>query len=171
MRYLPDWFPGTGFKAEARRMANHIKVTAEMPYAFAKKQMSENKHKISYVSQAIDNSGLDASMEHIHKWSAVVLYLGGADTTVSALMSFFLAMTLFPEVQMKAREELDRVIGGSRLPVSKDRPNLPYIEACVKEAHRWHPVVPMGMPHTSNQDQTIRGYRIPKGSTILSNVW
>lgn len=78
---------------------------------------------------------------------------------------------MFPEVQRKAQEELDRVIGGDRLPVSKDRDSLPYIEAVMKETHRWHLVVPMGIPHASIEEDTCRGYRIPKGAILLPNNW
>ena len=52
-------------------------------------------------------------------------------------MTFFLGMTLFPEVQMAAQEELDRVVG-DRLPTSADKDKLPYIHAIVKETHRWY---------------------------------
>jgi cytochrome P450 len=107
-------------------MAAQLQQTTEQPYAFVKQQMREGKHKTSFLSQAIESLGSDASMEAIHKWSASSMYLGGADTTVSALMTFFLAMTLFPEVQKQAQEELDRVVG-ERLPVSADRESLPYI--------------------------------------------
>lgn len=86
-------------------------------------------------------------------------------------MTFFLAMTVFPEVQKKAQEELDRVIGSSRLPVSADRAKLPYIEAIMKETHRWHPVLPMGLPHASIEEDVCRGYRIPKGAVLLPNNW
>lgn len=133
--------------------------------------MREKKHKTSFLSQAIENIGSDPETERIHKWSASSMYLGGADTTVSSLMTFFLAMTLFPEVQKKAQEELDNVIGGSRLPVTADREKLPYIEAVVKETHRWHPVAPMALPHCSTKEDVIRGYRIPKGALLLPNNW
>jgi cytochrome P450 len=103
----------------------------------------------------------------VHKWSATSLYGGGADTTVSALSTFFLAMALFPDVQKRAQEEIDRVVGPSRLPVSSDKPNLPFIWATVQETHRWHPVVPMSIPHASSSENVIRGYRIPKGAVLL----
>lgn len=86
-------------------------------------------------------------------------------------MTFFLAMTLFPRVQESAVEELNRVIGSSRLPVSADRDSLPYLEAIVKETHRWHLVLPMCLPHASIAEDTCRGYRIPKGSILLPNNW
>ena len=41
----------------------------------------------------------------------------GADTTVSAIGTFFLAMVIYPEVQKEAQTELDNVLNG-RLPES-----------------------------------------------------
>jgi cytochrome P450 len=87
------------------------------------------------------------------------------------MMTFFLAMTVFPEIQRRASEELTRVIGTSRLPVSADREKLPYIEAIMKETHRWHLVLPMCLPHASTEEDTCRGYRIPKGAILLPNNW
>ena len=68
-----------------------------------------------------------------------------APQTVSTICSFFLTMTLFPEVQRKAQEEIDTVIGTDRLPVLADRDNLPYVNALCKEVMRWNPVAPLGM--------------------------
>lgn len=45
-------------------------------------------------------------------------------------------MVLFPQVQAKAQEELDSIIGGDRLPLWEDRPNLPYIRGVVEETLR-----------------------------------
>jgi len=55
-----------------------------------------------------------------------------------------MAMVLYPQVQKKAQEELDRVLG-NRFPEFNDRPNLPYINAMVKESLRWQPVAPLGL--------------------------
>ncbi|KFY34347.1 hypothetical protein V494_06846 [Pseudogymnoascus sp. VKM F-4513 (FW-928)] len=171
LRYLPDGFPGTSFKSTGREMANTLRQCVDQPYAFVKQQMREKKHKTSFLSQAIEDIGTDAEMEFIHKWTALSLFTGGADTTVSSLMTFFLAMSVFPDVQKKAKEELDRVIGSQRLPVSADRDSLPYIMAVMKETHRWHPGAPMGIPHTSTAEDTCRGYRIPKGTIMFPNTW
>lgn len=40
----------------------------------------------------------------------------GVDTSLSAMHCFFLAMTLYPDAQRKAQEEIDRVIGPHRMP-------------------------------------------------------
>ncbi len=60
-------------------------------------------------------------------------------------------MAIYPEVQKKAQAEVDAVIGSDRLPVSADRPNLPYIDAVVKEVLRWNSVAPMGMSEFRNE--------------------
>ena len=65
--------------------------------------------------------------------------------TFSSVQAFFLAMALYPEVQRRAQEELDEVVGQGRLPDFSDRSALPYINAVAKETMRWHQVVPMGM--------------------------
>ncbi|KAJ7617763.1 cytochrome P450 [Roridomyces roridus] len=62
-------------------------------------------------------------------WAASAVQTGGSSTTATQLESFFLAMTLYPEVQAKAQEEIDRVVGIGRLPDISDRANMPYMTA------------------------------------------
>ena len=59
-------------------------------------------------------------------------------------MSFFLAMSLHPEIMRKAQQELDDVTGRDRLPTFEDRARLPFVEAVCREVSRWRPVVPLG---------------------------
>lgn len=87
------------------------------------------------------------------------------------MYGFVQAMLVWPEVQRKAQEELDRVVGPDRLPEIEDYPNLPYIRCCIKETLRWMPTVSLGVPHCVIKDDTYMGYSIPKGSTIIPNVW
>ena len=53
-------------------------------------------------------------------------------------------MALYPEVQEKARAQLVSVLGQNTLPDHSNRRLLPYIEALIQEALRWHPVTPLG---------------------------
>lgn len=55
-----------------------------------------------------------------------------------------MAMALNPDKQRLAQEEIDKVLGGDRLPTVNDRPSLPYIAALIKEVMRWNPAVPLG---------------------------
>ncbi|CBF85201.1 protein CYP620E1 [Aspergillus nidulans FGSC A4] len=174
MKYLPSWFPGTGFKRTAASWKQTLLTTIEKPYRLVLKQLESGKYPDSYLSNLLEETKgrpLSADEEQVIKWTAGSLYTGGADTTVSTLSCFFLAMALYPDVQRKAQEELDTVLGSAKLPTFGDRARLPYIEAIVKEALRWHPVAPMGIPHMSTEDDIYEGYLIPKNSLIMPNIW
>ena len=89
-------------------------------------------------------------------------------------------MMLNPEIQAKAQAELDACLspsgvaaadGPERLPSYEDRPNLPYIDAVVKETLRWMPVAPMGLPHVTTEEDVYKGYYIPKGALLMANIW
>lgn len=100
------------------------------------------------------------------------IFEGGMETTAATLYAFIQAMLLFPEVQQKAQEEIDHVVGSDRLPVMADAANLPYIRRCVKELVRWFPVAPLGaVPHACTQDDEYLGYKIPKGAPVILNAW
>lgn len=53
-------------------------------------------------------------------------------------------MAMFPDAQRRAREELDSVVGGNRLPDFSDRETLTYLDALLLETLRWNPTAPLG---------------------------
>lgn len=67
-------------------------------------------------------------------------------------------------------EEINAVIGSSRLPSLSDRAKLPYTEAVAKEVFRWNTVAPNGLPHRVTQDDVYDGYLIPENATIIANL-
>jgi len=95
----------------------------------------------------------------------------GAETTSAVMAWWMLAMVTYPDVQKRAQEELDSVVGQTRIPTFADLPHLPYIRAMVKEALRWRPVDPLGLPHLLSEDDWYNGMFIPKGSMVIAHVW
>ncbi|TQV91100.1 cytochrome p450 oxidoreductase [Cordyceps javanica] len=174
---LPAWLPGMGFKATAAAWRKTNTRVEDVPFSFVQGQMAKGVHRPSYVSKQIERNlqngeaTMDPEMENTIKRTAAVMYAGGADTTVIILSAFFLAMILYPDVQRKAQKEIDTVIGSDRLPGLQDRDQLPYVSAIVKEALRWFPVTPMGVPHSTDDDIPCGDYIIPKGSIILFSTW
>ena len=75
---------------------------------------------------------------------STIVYFVHAVQTAYTMFWFVLGMIAYPEVQKKCQEELDRVVGRSRMPTLADRESLPYICATLREAIRWRPVTPMG---------------------------
>jgi cytochrome P450 len=77
-------------------------------------------------------------------------------------------MAMHPEIQARAREELDAVVGSDRLPTYEDYDALPYIQAIIMECTRWLPVTPMGVPHRVIRDDYYKSYFIPEGTIIIT---
>lgn len=48
---------------------------------------------------------------------------------------------------------------------------MPYVEAVLRETMRFHPIAPLGVPHAAVNDDVYEGYFIPKGTSILTNIW
>jgi cytochrome P450 len=57
----------------------------------------------------------------------------GAITSTSWLQFLVLIMAAYPDVQKKAHEEIDRVVGPNHSPTLDDLQRLPYVEAIIKE--------------------------------------
>ncbi|KAI0049074.1 cytochrome P450 [Auriscalpium vulgare] len=169
LQYVPSWFPGAAWKKKAEYYYDTLQQMADVPLQFVRKQMSEGSAPPSLVSNLLDRTNTPEQERNI-KWAAASMYGGGADTTVSAIYSLFLAMTIFPDVQRKAHEEIDAVIGNDRLPTFADRAHLPYVEALVSEILRWGTVTPLGLPHRVSRDDVHNGFFIPKDAIVLTNV-
>jgi hypothetical protein len=101
---------------------------------------------------------------------AMNLIHAAADTSWFTLWSFMEAMLTHPDVQRKAQEEIDKVVG-DRLPVWEDLEHIPYIRYVMKENWRWRPPVGLGHSHASTKDLVYNGHLIPKGSRIYINAF
>ncbi|XWS59215.1 hypothetical protein CRYUN_Cryun08bG0102400 [Craigia yunnanensis] len=75
-----------------------------------------------------------------------------------------------PNVMEKAQKEIDSVVGRNGILEESDIPNLPYLQAIVKETLRLHPGGPL-VVRESTKDCTIGGYEIPEGTRLFVNVW
>ncbi|GAM34537.1 hypothetical protein TCE0_015r02182 [Talaromyces pinophilus] len=153
LRYLPEAFPGMSWKATARKWHAINRMVINTPYEFVLNQMAKGTNKPSFVSAHVaeyqEKGEQIAKSEQDHETAireaAAAVYAGGADTTVTALIVFLLAMMKFPHVQKKAQAEIDAAIGGYRFPTFDDRDKLP--------------------------DIIYDGYRIFKGSYVLPSIW
>ncbi|RDX44595.1 CyP450 monooxygenase [Lentinus brumalis] len=176
LRHVPTWFPFARFKREAREWRDLPMEVLHRPWEVALHAIKEGTAPPSMAATLVDSlSRLPPDEvedeEAVARQTTAVVYAAGADTTLSTVQTFFLAMASNPDVQKKAQAELDAVIGPTRLPDFADQDSLPYIGALIKELLRWRSVVPLGIPHRSLEEDEYRGYRIPKGSIVISNIW
>lgn len=99
------------------------------------------------------------------------VYSAGVDTTSIVLSTFMLAMVLHPRVYVKARDEIERIVGMSNLPTLEHKDSLPYINCIIQELYRWNPPLPLGLPHHLQSVDEYRNFHIPRGSMIFANIW
>ncbi|TDL29032.1 cytochrome P450 [Rickenella mellea] len=174
LKYIPSWFPGAKFKRDAKIWSQYSKDMLTVPYETTMKKIVDGTAHPSMMSGLIEFcTQPDGTIrdEDIISACTAVCYGAGADTTVALMMSVILALLMYPDVQTRGQEELDRVIGKSRLPTFDDRENLPYIEGMVREALRWNPVLPLTIPHRLMKDDFYNGYFIPEGTQVIANHW
>ncbi|KAJ3557115.1 hypothetical protein NM688_g1644 [Phlebia brevispora] len=178
LRFVPAWFPGAKWKRRINEIRHILHLNVEDFLNFTKGQMASGTAISSFVSRNLEHNP-SAAKEHSVKWTGSSL-LGGAypeldlgrhANSLSTLNAFYLAMTIYPEIQAKAQAEIDSVIGGDRLPTFDDRARLTYVNAICTELLRWMPVGPLGVPHVLTEDDEYDGYFLPKGSVFIANLW
>ncbi|KAL0574264.1 hypothetical protein V5O48_007693 [Marasmius crinis-equi] len=171
VRYVPEWFPGAGWKKKVPRYRDTLHAFVEDPFRMVKRRIAEGTSPSCFVSDLLSqHERLSPEEEQTTKNAAAGIYGGGSHTTAAALETFILAMTLHPEAQQKAQQELDTVLGRGVLPIFADRTRLPYCEALMQEVARLYGIIPI-VPHVAAEDDVYNGYFIPKGSVILANTW
>ncbi|KAK8962644.1 Flavonoid 3'-monooxygenase [Platanthera guangdongensis] len=99
------------------------------------------------------------------------MFAAGTDTSSNTTEFAIAELIRHPEIMARAQQELDRVVGRRRLVRESDLPNLPFLQAVVKETFRHHPAAPLSLPRTVDEDYEVDGYVIPKGATLLINIW
>ncbi|TKY55039.1 Flavonoid 3'-monooxygenase [Spatholobus suberectus] len=99
------------------------------------------------------------------------LFGAGTDTSSSTVEWAIAELIRNPRIMVQVQQELDIVVGHDRLVTELDLPHLPYLQAVVKETFRLHPATPLSLPRVAQEGCEIFGYHIPKGATLLVNVW
>lgn len=106
----------------------------------------EEEYNIKMSAASIYSGGADTVSWKLHlsPWQSLTSRTLALAQTVSAELTFILAMGLWPAVQRKAQVELDAVVGHDRLPTYADVAHMPYLNAVYLEVLRWNQVVPLG---------------------------
>ncbi|KAJ7484532.1 cytochrome P450 [Mycena latifolia] len=172
LKHVPEFIPFTTFKPDARRARKDLEELTLFPYHKTRSRIKSGSSQKSYLDSCFEaNPNPTPAEEDAIAWTAMSAYTGGSDTTIAMVTTFFLAAALHPTAQALAQLEIDEVIGHSRMPGFEDRNSLPYANAFVQECLRSAPAVPVGVAHRAMESDNIEGYYIPKGATVIANIW
>ncbi|KAI1342943.1 cytochrome P450 [Xylariaceae sp. FL0016] len=168
LKYLPTWL--APFKNEGARLHDEELGLFRELLEEVRQKMHDGTAVPCFASEFIRRQEKSQLSDDEGAYLVGTMFEAGSGTTAAAMLSFCLAMTLYPEWQKLVWEELDRVCP-DRLPDFQDIPKLPSVRAVIKETMRWHPVTSGGVPHQSVRDDTYDGYFLPRGSVVHANQW
>ncbi|RKL49744.1 hypothetical protein BFJ72_g1200 [Fusarium proliferatum] len=183
VRYLPDCIVRDWSLRFARQWRWAIKKLHDIPFAAAQAEYHRYDHhrNTSLAHNLLREYKDKESRGQEQQWSlddikgaAGAVFIAGADTTWATCVIFILNMVLHPEIQDKAQQELDTLIGFDKLPDFSDRPALVYIEHVVQEIYRTvvyanayamaHDERVYKDPHDFNPDRYEAGEPFPVGN-------
>ncbi|XP_033631960.1 cytochrome P450 1A1-like [Asterias rubens] len=99
------------------------------------------------------------------------MFGAGTGTTIPTLLWAIAIMIEHPHILQRVSKEIDEVIGQDRLPCISDRGSMPYTEAFLLEVNRFGSVGPVGLPKSVTKDTTLFGYKLPKDTMVMLNMW
>ncbi|KAG6744805.1 hypothetical protein POTOM_051445 [Populus tomentosa] len=94
------------------------------------------------------------------------IFAAGTDTSAVTMEWALAELINNPNILERAREEIDSVVGKSRLGQESDIANLPYVQAIL--TLRLHPTGPVIL-RESSESCTINGYEIPARTRLFVN--
>ncbi|RZC48513.1 hypothetical protein C5167_016940 [Papaver somniferum] len=100
-----------------------------------------------------------------------IFFTAGTDTSALTMEWVMSALLKHPDALEKVTAEIDLHVGNHRLLDENDLRKLPYLHSVINETLRLYPVGPLLVPHASSEECTVGGYRVPRGTVLLTNVW
>ncbi|KAF3941819.1 hypothetical protein ABW19_dt0208027 [Dactylella cylindrospora] len=152
-KYMPEKLFGNWITRASNVGRDMEKLYANMLSEYHRKKKNEaNRHETFFDILLGEQEKTQEFTAHELAFIGGVQLEGGSDTSASILTAFVQAMVQWPDVQRLAQEEIDQAVGEERSPVWDDFLRLPYVNAIMKETHRWRPVTPLGFPHCLKED-------------------
>ncbi len=97
-------------------------------------------------------------------------FLAGQETTANTLASCFLEIGKNNDILIKARDEIDTVLGERTHISYQDAIYLKYCNCIFKESLRLYPPVPMTSRLTT-EEMIVNGFKIPKGTEFMVMIF
>ena len=97
--------------------------------------------------------------------------MGGTDTSAHTTQWTMAELVNNPYILGRLRDEIDLVVGKERLIQETDLPNLPYLQAVVKEGLRLHPPAPLLVRMFDTKCVIKDFFKVPEKTTLVVNVY
>ncbi|XP_010508469.1 PREDICTED: cytochrome P450 705A5-like [Camelina sativa] len=116
-----------------------------------------------------ENAEYKITRNHIKSFVADLLF-AGTDTTAQTTQWTMAEIINNPNILERLREEIDTVVGKTRLIQERDLPKLPYLQAVVKEVLRLHPPGSF-FARVPQEGCRIGEFYVPEETSLIVNVY
>ncbi|KAG2236928.1 cytochrome P450 [Thamnidium elegans] len=159
-----DFFSGKKFRAKQFIKLHH---NTFYRYMIQEARLREGTNLI----KVLDENNCDSTEDE-----RIVLtsdFTGAGTDSISVNLSWFIIFTcVYPQIQLKVIDEIDIFVRShQRLPLFKERLELPYCISFIKECMRFRPNLVFGLPRKAYHDIEIDGYVIPKDAMFMPNLY
>ncbi|KAF5683755.1 fusarin C cluster-transporter [Fusarium circinatum] len=141
-----------------------------------RKEASPSQHQDllqHLVDVSSDSPGSEFRTSDVQDES-VILLAAGSETTANAELFTIIQLLKYPEAMKKLVEEVDKWYPPSEPDRETDcaysQAGMTYLQACIDETMRLIPGQATGSPRQTSKQETLLGYRIPKGTTVFPNT-
>ena len=147
LKVLPQWMLGN-WRTFGQKCFEHDHKIYLSLWENLKSEIKEGKAKDCFCKRFLEADPSKQGLDTLQAaYQAGGLVEAGSETTSAFLNTAILQVAKHPEVQRRAQEEIDRVVGQDRLPGWDDEPNLPYVRGIIKELLRTRPPNKFGINH------------------------
>lgn len=134
-----------------------------------------NRHFIdgylTLITQHLGQPDLNINIDTLHG-NLLDFFAAGTSTSAAIILCIIYHCANQPDtLQAKIYGEIDRVVGSCNTPTWEDHHAMPYTMAVIWEMQRWKTLTPINLPRLAEEDVSLNGYRIPKGTVVLANFW
>ncbi|KAF7838259.1 cytochrome P450 71A1-like [Senna tora] len=181
---VADFFPSLGWIDVVTGLIPKLKATlGELDAIFddviaqhkSLKRNIESEQKKDFVDimlQIQENGMPDCDLTNDHiKGILMDMFLGGSDTSSTAMEWAMAELMRNPTEMRKVQEEVRRVVGHKSKVEENDVKQMKYLGCVVKETLRLHPSLPLLVPRETRSSVKLCGYDIPSKTSVLVNAW
>ncbi|KAJ7660066.1 cytochrome P450 [Mycena rosella] len=188
LRYLPErWAPWFAVcrRNKSEMAAFHLEAEKRSVAKIRRSNIAEESESYMKCIQHMDLSQEEypafSLMLHSHtrvdcrhfvyRYTALPIVEASSDTSAAFLLSLVLILGLYLEYQERARQEIEFVVGTTRIPELEDFKKMPFLDALIKEVIRIRPAFPIGIPHRITKEIRYKNYIVPKNATVILNIY
>ncbi|CAL0305125.1 unnamed protein product [Lupinus luteus] len=180
-----DYFPSLGWVDVLTGLIPEIKATFVALDAFFDEVIAEHNRRDMKGNDQVDNKDFVDILLQLQESGTLEfeltrdslkailtdMFIGGSDTTSTALEWTFAELIKNPNIMKRAQEEVKRVVGRKSKVDEDDINQMSYLKCVIKESLRLHPPVPLLVPRKTASNVKLKDYEIPPKTMVLLNAW